>query len=69
MIEAREDSSEIHFAAAPPPAPRKPEPYNRRKPAEASSLQTADKVRAAIVFSLLAILLLVALWATTQLDT
>lgn len=68
MIESLAKSEEIHFAEAPRPTPR-PRPVAKRKAAEPRTFGKADKIRAAIVFGVFAILFAIGIWAVSKLDT
>lgn len=69
MVESLAKSSpEVVFEEGVRPKPKKPAPKLIKKPNEPHRFETADKVRAGVVFGTLAVLLLVGLWALSQLD-
>jgi serine/threonine-protein kinase len=63
-----QSSPEVVFEEGARGKRRKHVPTPTRKPNEPHRFETADKVRAGVVFGTLAVLLLVGLWAVSQLD-
>jgi serine/threonine protein kinase len=61
-------SPEVVFEEGARGKTRKPAPKPAKRPNEPHRFETADKVRAGVVFGTLAVLLLVGLWAVSQLD-
>ncbi len=61
-------SPEVEFEEGPRPKSKKPAPKPIKKPIEPHRFETADKVRAGAVFGTILVLLLVGLWALSQLD-
>lgn len=69
MVESLAKSApEVIFEEGPRPKPKKPAPRPLKKPGEPHQLETADKVRAVVVFGTMIVLLFVGLWALSQLD-
>lgn len=69
MIESMAQSSpEIRFEEGPRAKPRKSDPQPRKKAPEPHRFEKADKVRAGMVLGVILLLLLIGIWALTQLD-
>jgi len=69
MVEALAKSTpEVQFEEGSRPKPKKPAPKPAKKPTEPHQFETADKVRASVVFGAMFVVLLVGIWALSQLD-
>jgi serine/threonine protein kinase len=69
MVETRAKSSgEITFEEGPRARAKRSAARNQKRPNDPHRFETADKVRAAAVFGVFLLLLLIGLWALSQLD-